>query len=321
MNLLKQLLKPNSTKAKWLLLASSLIVIFLMETGHFSQVTEILSSKKMTLNVGNYSFSTYNIIKSIILIITLFWAVGIFADFGDKQIKRLMRGKKASSKTLVIKIFQGALYFISLLVALDIIGLDLTALAVFSGALGIGIGFGLQKIASNFISGLILIVEKSVEVGDLIELSDGTSGFLKKTAPRYTLVETFQGPEVLIPIEVFITSRVTNWTFSNEKARVDILIGVSYDSDLELVQKLILESASEHPKCSKIIEPSCFLSEFADSSVNFELFFWVDCVTEGRKGPRSEVLFSIWNKFKANNIEIPFPQRDIHIKSQNSLNG
>jgi small-conductance mechanosensitive channel len=200
---------------------------------------------------------------------------------------------------------------------MNFLGIDLTALAVFSGALGIGIGFGLQKVTSNFISGIIILFEKTVQNDDLIELNDGTLGFLRNTGSRASLIETYDGKEVMVPNEDLITNRVINYTHSNKKARIKINIGVSYDCDLEKAQKLILEAAEEHPRTTKDPEPLCFLEEFADSSVNFILLFWVNDVIEGRYGPRSDVLFSIWNKFKENNIEIPYPQRDIHIKEGN----
>jgi small-conductance mechanosensitive channel len=200
---------------------------------------------------------------------------------------------------------------------MNFLGIDLTALAVFSGDLGIGIGFGLQKVTSNFISGIIILFEKTVQNDDLIELNDGTLGFLRNTGSRASLIETYDGKEVMVPNEDLITNRVINYTHSNKKARIKINIGVSYDCDLEKAQKLILEAAKEHPRTTKDPEALCFLEEFADSSVNFILLFWVNDVIEGRYGPRSDVLFSIWNKFKENNIEIPYPQRDIHIKEGN----
>lgn len=319
MKFLYPILKPSGKKSKWLLLLLFIALIYLAETGHLSEVVAHLSSDKMTLKLGESSFTLYRAIKSLILVIALFWVASIFSDFGEKQIKRLMRGQKDANKSLVITAFQTLLYVIAILITLDIIGLDITTLAVFSGALGIGLGFGLQKVASNFISGLILLFEKSVEVGDLIELNDGVNGFVRHTGARYTLIETFENREIMIPNEDFITNKVTNWTFSNEKGRVDIVIGVSYGSDLDKAYKLILEAAKEHPRCSKETEPECYLTDFGDSSVNFELYFWVDDIITGRKRPRSDVLFTIWRKFKENNIEIPFPQRDVHIKNKGTL--
>jgi len=248
----------------------------------------------------------------------VFWVAAIAADMAEDQIRGL-KSLNTSNRALVLKITQILLYIIAFLIALDFLGIDLTTLTIFSGAVGIGLGFGLQKIASNFISGLILLMEKSIEEGDLIELADGTVGFVRKASARFTLVETFDGKEILVPNEDLITSRVTNLTFSNSRGRVEISLGVSYKSDIELARKLLLEAAAEHPRTIADPEPVCFLRNFGDSSVDFTLFFWVADVTEGRWEPQSNVMYAIWQKFKDNNIEIPFPQRDLHLRSSETL--
>jgi small-conductance mechanosensitive channel len=257
-------------------------------------------------------------LKAIFIITILFWIASLLADISEKKIKNISK-ISSSNRTLIAKALQIFIYFITTLIALDFLGIDLTALAVLGGAVGIGIGFGLQKITSNFISGLILLIEKSIEEGDLIELDDATVGFVKHTSARYTLVETFEGRELMIPNEDFITNRVTNWTFSNTKGRIDLDVGVSYGSDLDKVSEILLAAANEHPRCSTNNAAECFLVGFGDSSVNFTLYFWVDDIIEGRKRPRSDVLFSIWRKLKDNNIEIPFPQRDLHIKNPEAI--
>jgi len=312
------LLKPRAWIAK-LLLAILIVVFFALGfSGQLQPIREFLDSDAMAFNVGDIRFSAYLIAKAITIIVILFWMASIFAEFGEKKIKTL-RKIKASNRALITKGVQILVYFIAFLIALDIIGIDLTAFAVVGGAIGIGIGFGLQKITSNFISGLILLFEKSVEEGNLVELDDGTTGFVRSTGARYTLIETFENRELMIPNEDFITKRVTNWTFSNTQGRIDINVGVSYGSDLDKVSELIVKAAKEHPRCSKNPEAECYLVDFGDSSINFALYFWVDDIIEGRKRPRSDVLFSIWRKFKENNIEIPFPQRDLHIKNPERL--
>ena len=239
-------------------------------------------------------------------------------EFLDSDNFAFHLGEMRFSVYLLVKAVT-IIYFLAFLLVLGVLGIDLTALTVFSGALGIGIGFGLQKIASNFISGIILLFEKSVEEGDLIELGDGTSGFVRETGARYTRIETFNGHETMVPNEDFITNRVTNWTFSNSRGRVDINVGVAYGTDLDFAARLITEAAQEHPRCMDTPVAECFLVDFADSSVNFTLYFWVEDVAEGRIRPRSEVMFAIWRKFKENDIEIPFPQRDLHIKNSETL--
>lgn len=272
----------------------------------------------MSFQIGDTRFSAYILVRAAAIIILLFWLSGILSDFGEAHLKKL-KNVNSSNRALIIKALQVLIYFIAFLVAIDLLEIDLTGLAIFSGAIGIGVGIGLQKIASNFISGVILLFEKTIVEDDLIELADGTSGFVRHTGARYTLIETFENREIMIPNEDFITQRMTNWTYSNTLGRIDIGIGVSYGSDLKLAQKLMLEAAIEHPKCSEKSPPDCFLEEYGDSAVMFTLYFWVDNIIEGRKKPKSDVLFSIWDKFEANNIQIPFPQRDVHVKNIGDL--
>jgi len=316
--ILTMLLKPKVWIAKLLLVV---IVIAFLTTGflgYLNPLVDFLDSNALAFKVGETRISAYLLVKALITITLLFWVAGLISDLSEKKVKAL-RKIKASNRALISKALQIIIYFVAAFIALDVLGIDLAALTVLGGAIGIGVGFGLQKITSNFISGLILLFEKSIEEDDLVELDDGTAGFVRHTGARYTLIETFEGRELMIPNEDFITKRVTNWTFSNTKGRIDIDIGVSYSSDLDKVNELILEAANEHPRCSKHIAPESFLVEFGDSSVNFTLYFWVDDIIEGRKRPRSEVLFLIWKKFRENDIEIPFPQRDLHIKNQKEL--
>ncbi len=312
------LINQETRFARWSMAIWLLMVFVLGAVGFFDPVKELLDSEMLTLKVGSVSFSVYKIIKIILALLVVFWLASVISAAGERQLKQY-RHIKASNRALMIKGFQIGVYFLMLLFGLDVIGIDLTAFAVVGGAVGIGIGFGLQKITSNFISGLILLFEKSVEEDDLVEMDGGVYGIVKHTGARYTLIETFDGKEVMIPNEDFITNRVTNWTFSNKKGRVEVTLGVSYDCDIELARTLILDAATEHERCSKDPAPQCYLTEFGDNSVNFLLYFWVDDVTEGRFEPKSDVMRSIWRKFKENNIGIPYPQRDIHIKNPEVL--
>lgn len=188
----------------------------------------------------------------------------------------------------------------------------MTTLAVIGGAVGVGIGFGLQKIASNFISGIILLFEKSVEIGDIVELDGGNIyGEIKHFGGRYTLVESSDGKEIMIPNEDFIISKVTNWTYSNSRARIEINLGVAYGSDLELVQKIMISCAKENSHCLAYPEIECFVTQFGEFDIKFTLYFWISDIVRGRMLPRSEVLMSIWKKFRENGIEIPLPQREV----------
>ena len=288
-------------------------------SGYSKPIISFLSSPIMTFEVGKVKLSVYSILKALTAIVVLFWIAHFISSFTVSRIKRI-KGIKYSNRELLIKTLQIIIYFSAFLVILNTIGIDLTAFAVVGGAVGIGIGFGLQKITSNFISGIILLFEKSVENGDLIELSDGTYGFIRKMGARYILIETFDSKEILIPNEDFITSRVINWTYSNNQGRVEIEIGVSYKSDIHKAYQIILNAAKVHPRCIEDPHPVCYLRQFGDSSVNFSLYFWVEDVTLGRFSPKSDVMFTIWNEFKKNDIEIPFQQRDLYIKDAININ-
>lgn len=317
-NFWSSFLKPKGASAKWLVFLSIVIVLGLGAMGYLDIVKEYTDTKALSYKFGSYEVSLYKALQSIFVVIFVFWVAAIFSDVAEGRILKV-RKMRASSRSLILKLVQILIYFIAFILSLDIIGIDLTTLTVFSGALGIGLGFGLQKISSNFISGLILLMEKSVEESDLVELSDGTFGFIRRVSARFTLVETFDGKEILVPNEDFITSRVVNWTYSNPKARIEIPVGVSYKSDLEKVHSLILEAAKEHPRCANDPEPICYLRGFGDSSVNFILHLWVDDVVLGRWLPQSEIMFAIWRKFAENDIEIPFPQRDLHLKTPEAI--
>jgi small-conductance mechanosensitive channel len=312
------LLQPGGNTAKILIFLALIAILGLGYFEQFAVLRSYLDTEALTFTLGSYRVSLYDALGAVAIVILVFWVAAIFSDISQKQISRLA-GISTGNRTLAVKISTITIYVIAGLIALDFIGVDLTTLTIFSGALGIGLGFGLQKIASNFVSGLILLFEKSVEEGDLIELADGTYGYIRRASARFTLIETFDGKEVLVPNEDLITNRVTNWTYSNPRGRVEIQIGVSYKSDIHKAHELILEAAREHPRCIKDPEPSCFLLNYGDSSVDFTLLFWVDDVTEGRWGPKSDVMFAIWDKFAANNIEIPFPQRDLHIRSSDDV--
>ncbi len=314
MSFIGELVHPKSILSKVLIVLALALLFFAGSHGYLTPIQKVLDSEELTLRFLEIAISPYKVLKALLIIAFFLWVASFFSVLMEKQIKRLV-SLRASNRELLSKAFTLFIYFVFGVAAIDMMGVDLSALTVLGGAIGIGIGFGLQKITSNFISGLILLMEKSVEAGDLIELSDNTQGFVRQTGARYSLVETFDGKEVMVPNEDFITGRVINWTLTNKKGRVEINMGVSYGSDLEKVKEILLEAAEEHPRCSTEPAPQCFLDNFGESSVDFVLFFWVEDVTEGRREPKSDVLFAIWHKFAAAGIEIPFPQRDLHIKS------
>ncbi|WP_020398245.1 mechanosensitive ion channel family protein [Kordiimonas gwangyangensis] len=314
MSVTSEFFHPRSLIAKVFVISFIAFFMWAGHEGHLTPIRDFLSDERMTLTFMDYNISPYTILKGLLVILGFFWVSSLVSSQVEKRIATFTR-MRVSNRELLSKAATLLIYFVFFVAALDMIGIDLKALTVLGGAVGIGIGFGLQKITSNFISGIILLAEKSVEVDDLIELGDGTQGFVRHTGARYSLVETFDGKEVMVPNEDFITARVVNWTLTSKHGRVEIQVGVAYGSDLELVRTLLLEAAKEHERCVPEPEPVCYLDGFGDSSINFTLHFWVADVTEGRRGPKSDVLFTIWHKFAANKIEIPFPQRDLHLKT------
>jgi small-conductance mechanosensitive channel len=314
----KRIVKPKGPWARWLVFITMLAILVAGVTGNLELVRQYLDTETLTFRAGDFHVSAYGVLRAMLLLVLIFWITAAVADGVQHRIHSL-KHLRGTTRTLVSKILQIVIYIVAFLVAMDVLGLNLTTLTVFSGAVGIGLGFGLQNIASNFISGLILLLERSVEIDDLIELPDGITGFVRKSSARYTLIETFDGKEVLVPNEDFITSRVTNWTLSTSKGRVEIKIGVAYGADLDQARALILEAANEHEMCLKDPEPQCFLRNFGESSIDFVLLFWVADVTTGRWKPQSDVMFAIWHKFRDSGIEIPFPQRDLHIKNPAAL--
>lgn len=274
--------------------------------GVWEETTALLNDATFTF--GNIKFNLFIILKTGILLCLMLWTVGLALNTTEQRLRRI-RTMRASNRTLILKFLQIALYIIVFLFALNMVGVSLTALSVFSGALGVGIGLGLQKIASNFISGIILLFEKSIEVGDLIVLQDGTRGFVRHTSARYSLIEKSDGSEVFVPNETFISQQVTNYTHSTHRARGQVLVGVGYHSDLEQVLELLLQAAGNHPRCAKDPAPSAFVLGFGDSAVNMQLDFWVEDVENGLLGVTSDIYIAIVKSFRTHGIEIPYPHQ------------
>ena len=265
------------------------------------------------ITFGHVRISIYIALKAFIILIIALWLANLISKKSKYYIE-ISKEIKSSNKAIITKFTDIIIYFIVLIITLRSFGFDMTTLTVIGGAIGVGVGFGLQKIASNFISGIILLFEKSVKIGDLVELDNGAiSGYIKYFGARYGLIETFDGKEIMVPNEDFIVSRVTNLTHNNNRIRVEVNFGVAYNSDLKLVRELALLAATECERCLQYPEIECNLVSFADFDIKFTLYFWVNDVTKGRMNAKSEVLMNIWTKFKEHNIDIPLPQREIKI--------
>ena len=198
--------------------------------------------------------------------------------------------------------------------SLQFVGVDLSSLALIAGGISVGVGFGLQNIINNFVSGIIIFAERPIAIGDRVEVS-GVAGRVVKISLRSTTVITNDNITMIVPNADFISQTVTNWSHGDPKVRIRVPVGVAYGSDIELLEKLLLEIADENPKSLKDPEPSVLFDSFGDNSLNFELALWTASMTTRPRRFISTINFAIEKKLRENNIEIPFPQRDLHIRS------
>lgn len=267
----------------------------------------------MQFTFGEFNISVWTIIAGMIAFALTLWIGLALARVVETQIQRIPR-MTPSLQVLIAKIIRILLITVAVVTAIGSIGIDLSAFAFLGGAIGIGLGFGLQKVVSNFVSGIILLMDNSIKPGDVIEI-EGTYGWINNLRARYASVITRDGTEHLIPNEDLITQRVINWSFTDDLVRVRVPIGVSYDSDPHQCIELVLAAANATSRVLQDPGPRCLLNGFGDSSVDLELRVWIADPSNGVGAVRSEVLLRIWDTFKENNIEIPYPQRDLHIRS------
>ena len=267
----------------------------------------------IALQIGNIRVTALSVAKGVFYLVVLMWLANLASSILERRIQKLPT-LTPSVQVLFAKLLKIALIATAGLVAINSVGIDLTAFAVFGGALGVGIGFGLQKIVANFISGIILLLDKSIKPGDTIGVS-WTYGWIQSLGARYVSVITRDGIEHLIPNEELITTRVENWSYSNDLVRQRIPVGISYTSDVRRAIELCIEAAKESPRVVDSPSPACLLRGFGDSSVDLEIRFWVRDPQNGLSNLKSEILLGLWDRFHENGIQIPFPQRDLHLKS------
>ena len=265
----------------------------------------------MAITFGNNKISLLTVIK-IILSVAFFIVLALWISAMIER--RLKQSKDISSylKIGIAKTLRVILLIIAFIVSLDVIGIDLTALTVLGGALGVGIGFGLQRIASNFISGFILLFDRSIRPNDVITIND-SFGWVKELRARYVVIQDRDGVETLIPNENLVTSQVINWSYTDKNVRLKIPVQISYHDDPELAIKVMIEAANECERVLKQPPAVCRLLSYGDSGINLEVRCWINDPQNGVNNVRSEINLGIWRKFKQHGIRIPFPQRDVHI--------
>jgi small-conductance mechanosensitive channel len=221
-------------------------------------------------------------------------------------------GLDMTLRVMLAKLLRALLVLIAVLVVLPVVGIDLTALSVFGGALGVGIGFGLQKIASNYISGFIILLDRSVTIGDFVTIEKHT-GKLSKMTARYVVVRALDGTEAIIPNETVITSTVINQSYTDRKVVISMSLQVSYDSDLDVAMRLLAEVAKRQARVLADPPPVVMIKAFADNGIDLELAVWVEDPEQGRTNLRSDIYYGIWQEFKAHGIVIPYPQREVRL--------
>jgi potassium-dependent mechanosensitive channel len=265
----------------------------------------------LSFSIGSLSFSVKGLLMAVVIVCATHMATRIGRRFLREKVlnaKDLERGLKDSIITITSYVVWGG----GLLLALGFLGVSTTSLAVVFGALSIGIGFGLQNIFNNFVSGLILLFERPIQVGDYVEL-DGLWAEVKQINVRATIVQTFDNATVIIPNSDFISQRVTNWSFKDPRMRCHVNVGVAYGSDIELVRKTLLEIAAQKSKVLKYPAPDVLFMDHADSALVFRLRYWTQ--VDNYYSTSTEVRFELDHRFRELGIEIAFPQRDIHIRS------
>lgn len=265
-------------------------------------------------SIGNSRLSILRILQSIAFIGVLLWVAFAAGNFLDRRIQNIDE-LTPSLRVLLGKILRITFIFFATMIAVQSLNIDLTVLTILSGAVGVGIGFGLQKVVSNFISGIIILLDQSIKPGDTITVGE-TFGWIRELRARFVSVVTRDGREYLIPNEDFITTQVVNWSFSDKFVRLDVPFGVSYDSDPHEVTRLAIAAAAAIERVDGDDRtPVCWMTEFGDSSINFVLRFWISDPQGGLTNIRGQVLLALWDTFKAHGVKIPYPHREILMRT------
>jgi small-conductance mechanosensitive channel len=264
------------------------------------------------IQFGSFRVSILEIIKSVLLLVLLLYFATFVSSFFERKVLKT-KNLSRSSQVLIVKIIRMILVVIAIIIGITSAGIDLSIFAVFSGAVGLGIGFGLQRSVSNLFSGMLLLMDQSIKPGDIVELEkDGAFGVVTRMAARYTEIVTLDNKSYLIPNEDFITQRVVNWSHLDSLVRLQVLFGVHYDSNPHDVIRIATDAVkgiggriASHPA------PKCYLKEFGDSALNFVMTFWIDDPQNDIFNVKGDVLLALWDAFQNNGIKIPYPHREV----------
>jgi small-conductance mechanosensitive channel len=286
----------------WVITALSIL-------GQLEPAAETLDS--FAIEIGGLRLTPLLLIKAGALLIAALWLTNIASNFIESRITRAS-DLTPSVQVLLVKIIRIGLMVVAITIALGTVGINLSALAVFTGAAGVGIGLGLQKIVANFISGIILLADKSVKPGDLVTIGD-SSGRISAMKTRYISVAAGDGREFLIPNEDLVTQKVVNWTYTDKNTLVKVLFSTNYDADPRAVCKLAIDIATAVPRAIKSKPPNCIITEFAEAGMKFSLTFWMPD-PDGLDSIKSEVMLGLWDAFKREGVRVPYPVREIRVR-------
>ncbi|WBU52697.1 mechanosensitive ion channel family protein [Paracoccus sp. SCSIO 75233] len=270
---------------------------------------ELLDS--IAIGIGTFRLSLLTMIQALAVMTALLAGARLLSR-GLSQRLSESADLSPTMRVLTAKILQIGLFTLAIIVGLKAIGVDLTGLAVFSGAVGVGLGFGLQKVVSNLVSGVIILLDKSIKPGDVISLGE-TFGWIDALGARYVSVVTRDGKEYLIPNEDLVTNQVVNWSHTNNFVRLDVHFGTAYEDDPHKVSKVAINAAMSVKRVLAQRTPVCWITGFGDSSVNYVLRFWISDAQGGLTNVRGQVFLALWDAFKENDISIPFPQREVRM--------
>lgn len=275
-----------------------------------------LRLEQTVVELGNIRFSAMSLLRGLIAGSLLFWA-GSWSNRQSADYIKKQQELRPATRELAVKAVEVMIFGAAFLLLMSIMGIDLTAVAVLGGALGVGIGLGLQQIAANFVSGIILLVEGQTTVGDYVELDGGEKGTIVKMTARACVLETFDGRWIVVPNEHFITTRVVNYSDQGSANRYEAAFSVSYDTDINRVPGLIETAVARLPFVLQQPDgPDCELRGFGESSVDFAVEYWVNGIDDGKNKYGSQVLFAIWNALKEAGVEMPYPHRVVELRRQ-----
>ncbi|HEX7877216.1 MAG TPA: mechanosensitive ion channel domain-containing protein [Sphingobium sp.] len=299
---------------RWAVVPLALLLFIMVlsgSSGGFAPVADMLDG--VGVDLGKRRVTLLGLVSMAATCVALFALVRLANRIVGRSIARA-HGLDATQKLLAQKLAAIAAIVIAFFVGIDLLGIDLTAFAVFSGALGLAIGFGLQKTFGNLIAGIILLMDRSIKPGDVIVVGD-SFGWVNKIGVRAVSVITRDGKEHLIPNENLMTQEVENWSYSDRNVRIRIPVGVGYDSDLKLAQDLMLRAAQESPRVLRNPKPNVWLTSFAENRVEHEILVWISDPEGGVGSVKSDVLNRLWLLFRDNGVTIPYPQRVVHTAS------